>query len=75
MTTSTPEPPTISTFRPGEDVEMFGKEARGVRDRVWKSERGSHLSFAWWLYFEFLNKKKKKNLYNKRSAGSASIKT
>ena len=73
MTTSTPEPPTISTFRPGEDVEMFGNEARGVRDRVWKSGRSSHLSCAWWLYFEFLEKKKK-NLYN-RSAGSASIKT
>ena len=57
MTTSTPEPPTISTFRPGEDVEMFGKEARGVRDRVWKSERGSHPNREW-LYFEFLKKKK-----------------
>ena len=58
MTTSTPEPPTISTFRPGEDVEMFGKEARGVRDRVWKSERGSHPNREW-LYFEFLKKKKR----------------
>lgn len=54
MTMSTPEPPTISTFRPGEDVETFGEEARGGRDRVLKSEGCSHLSFAWWLYFEFL---------------------
>lgn len=46
MTTSIPEPPTISTFRLGEGVEIFGREARGVRDSFRNQKGVSHLSFA-----------------------------